>query len=94
MEPEPRKLPIRLYEIDLLRFLAALSVVIYHFTFFGKRNAQYNPLYFDELGEVTRYGYLGVHLFFMISGYVVLLSAQGKTIRQFFLSRISRLYPA
>ena len=30
----------------------------------------------------------------MISGYVVLLSAQGKTVRQFFLSRITRLYPA
>jgi peptidoglycan/LPS O-acetylase OafA/YrhL len=43
---------------------------------------------------VTRYGYLGVELFFIISGYVVLLSAQGKTVRQFFLSRVTRLYPA
>ncbi|WP_210513894.1 acyltransferase family protein [Hymenobacter terricola] len=94
MEPEPHKRPIRFYEIDLLRFLAALSVVFYHYTFRGYSLGHYSPLAFPELGRFTRYGYLGVELFFIISGYVVLLSAQGKTIRQFFLSRITRLYPA
>ena len=94
MEPEPHKRPIRFYEIDLLRFLAALSVVIYHYTFRGYAEGQYSPLAFPELSRATRYGYLGVELFFIISGYVVLLSAQGKTVRQFFLSRVTRLYPA
>ena len=94
MEPEPHKRPIRFYEIDLLRFLAALAVVVYHYTFRGYAEGHYSPLAFPKLGRVTRYGYLGVELFFIISGYVVLLSAQGKTVRQFFLSRVTRLYPA
>lgn len=94
MEPEPRKSPIRFYEIDLLRFLAALAVVFYHYTYWWHARTGYSASHFVEIGRVTKYGYLGVELFFIISGYVVLLSAQGKTVRQFFLSRITRLYPA
>jgi len=94
MEPTPYKLPVRYYEIDLLRFVAALSVVFYHYTFLGESRPEYNPLRFPEFVPITKYGYLGVELFFIISGYVVLLSAQGKTVRQFFVSRVMRLYPA
>ncbi|MFC7670063.1 acyltransferase family protein [Hymenobacter humi] len=94
MEPTPNKLPIRFYEIDLLRFVAAISVVFYHYTFIGVTRQNYNPLVFPEFVPITKYGYLGVELFFIISGYVVLLSAQGKTVRQFFVSRVTRLYPA
>lgn len=94
MEPEVRQKPVRYYEIDLLRFLAALSVVLFHYTFRGYASEHYSPIPFLGLGRVTRYGYLGVELFFLISGYVVLLSAQGKTVRQFLQSRVTRLYPA
>lgn len=94
MEPEPHKAPVRFYEIDLLRFLAAIAVVLYHYTYRGYNAGNYSPIAFHEIGYFTKYGYLGVELFFIISGYVVLLSAQGKTVRQFFLSRITRLYPA
>lgn len=93
MEPEVRKVPLRYYEIDLLRFLAALSVVFYHYTYRSSRD-EFSPISYADIGQVGRYGYLGVELFFLISGYVVLLSAQGKTVRQFFLSRVTRLYPA
>lgn len=95
MEPQPLQPSVRYYEIDLLRFLAALSVVFFHYTFQGHaRSATINPYTFPEISGLTRYGYLGVDLFFIISGYVVLLSAQGKTVRQFFASRVIRLYPA
>jgi peptidoglycan/LPS O-acetylase OafA/YrhL len=94
MEPEVRKAPIRFYEIDLLRFMAALSVVLFHYTYFAPIAEGYSPISYPELGRFWRYGYLGVELFFIISGYVVLMSAQGKTVRQFFLSRVIRLYPA
>jgi peptidoglycan/LPS O-acetylase OafA/YrhL len=94
VEQEPYKLPIRFYEIDLLRFLAALSVVFFHYTFRGYMEGNYNPLVFPKLAPYTKYGILGVELFFIISGYVILLSTQGKTVRQFFVSRIMRLYPA
>lgn len=94
MEPEVRKAPVRFYEIDLLRFIAAISVVFFHYTYRGYAADNYSPIPFLEIGHFTRYGYLGVQLFFVVSGYVILLSVQGKTLRQFFLSRITRLYPA
>lgn len=94
MEPEVRRHPVRYVEIDLLRFLAALSVVFFHFTFRGFQADHLSPVDYPVLGSVFKYGYFGVDLFFIISGYVVLLSAQGKTLGQFFTSRVSRLYPA
>ncbi len=70
MEPEPRQPPLRFYEIDLLRFLAALSVVLYHYTYRGYMADHYSPVPFVGIGRFTKYGYLGVELFFLISGYV------------------------
>ena len=86
--------PLRFYEIDLLRFLSALSVLFYHYTFRAHAEGNYSPVAFPGLNEATRYGWLGVELFFIISGYVVLMSSYNKTIKQFFLSRVTRLYPA
>ncbi|MCI1186158.1 acyltransferase [Hymenobacter sp. DH14] len=94
MEPQPPQPPRRLYAIDLLRLLAALAVVFYHYAYRGYMANHYSPVAFPALAPVAKYGYLGVELFFIISGYVVLRSAQGKTVRQFFRSRATRLYPA
>ena len=94
MEQEPYKKPIRYYEIDALRFLAAISVVIFHLTFRGYAADNLSPVAYPSIAEFTKYGYLGVELFFMISGYVIFISAYGKTVKKFFVSRISRLYPA
>lgn len=85
---------IRFYEIDLLRFLAAMAVVLFHYTFRGFAEGGYNPVEFPILGEFSRYGYLGVHLFFIISGFVILLSAMNRSAIKFAISRIVRLYPA
>lgn len=84
----------RLYEIDLLRFLAAMAVVFFHYTFRGYAEGAYSPIEFPVMGEFSRYGYLGVHLFFMISGFVILLSAMNRTAISFASSRFIRLYPA
>lgn len=84
----------RFYEIDLLRFFAALSVVFFHYTFRGYAANDLSVLFFPYLGEISKYGYLGFHLFFMISGYVILLSASRKSSVAFVVSRITRLYPA
>jgi peptidoglycan/LPS O-acetylase OafA/YrhL len=83
----------RLYEIDLLRITAALSVVIYHYTFSGYAR-HLTSIAYPALSVVTRYGYLGVDMFFTISGFVVLLSAWGRRPHEFVISRIVRLYPA
>src|SRR5712692_76407 len=83
----------RLYEIDLLRITAALAVVLYHYTFSGYAR-HLTAIAFPALSTVTRYGYLGVDMFFVISGFVVLLSAWGRRPHEFVISRIVRLYPA
>ena len=83
----------RLHEIDLLRITAALAVVFYHYTFSGYAG-HLTSVAFPALSAVTRYGYLGVDMFFVISGFVVLLSAWGRRPHQFTISRIVRLYPA
>ncbi|QXJ24749.1 acyltransferase [Actinomadura graeca] len=86
----------RLRELDLLRFVAALAVVLYHFTGFGGAGAWPEPArdVFPELEGITRYGYLGVDLFFMISGFVILMSAWGRGPGGFGISRLVRLMPA
>ncbi|AKD55334.1 acyltransferase family protein [Spirosoma radiotolerans] len=94
MEPISTKHPVRVYTVDLLRFIAAFSVVLYHYTFRGYYADNLNPVVYPALESVCKYGYLGVNLFFIISGYVILMSAYKKSLPQFLVSRISRLYPA
>ncbi|MCW2918980.1 MAG: Peptidoglycan/LPS O-acetylase OafA/YrhL [Actinomycetia bacterium] len=85
----------RLSELDLLRFVAAAAVMLHHFT--GVR--YYTPWgdarkVFPELAPVTSFGYLGVQLFFVVSGFVILMSAWGRTPGEFAGSRFVRLFPA
>ena len=48
----------------------------------------------DGLDTSLRLGWIGVPLFFMISGFVILWSATGSTPPRFVASRVSRLYPS
>ena len=86
--------PPRSYGIDLLRGVACLAVLLFHFISRGVDSRWIPQAPLPGLEPLARYGYLGVHLFFMISGYVILLSALGRTPRAFVASRVSRLYPA
>ena len=83
----------RVYEIDLLRLIAALSVVFFHYTFRGYATGDFSTVFFPYINQASRYGILGVHLFFMISGFVILLSAENKGVIDFSISRFVRLYP-
>jgi peptidoglycan/LPS O-acetylase OafA/YrhL len=81
----------RLHELDALRGLAAVAVMLFHYT--TRLSELYNmgakPLFsFDHL-------YFGVNLFFIISGYVIFMTLN-KTKRpmDFVMSRFSRLFPA
>jgi peptidoglycan/LPS O-acetylase OafA/YrhL len=88
-QPHPR-----FHEIDLLRGLACAAVVAYHYASRGPRVGWMPSGLPHWLDALSRYGYLGVHLFFIISGFVILMSAQGSTARGFVASRVARLYPA
>jgi peptidoglycan/LPS O-acetylase OafA/YrhL len=91
--PYSRSHRSRLHEVDLLRFVAALMVVLLHYSY-SYSKGQSEVSFAHTLGPVTKYGYLGVNLFFMISGMVVFMTLWGRTASQFLISRISRLYPA
>ncbi|MCF6195408.1 MAG: acyltransferase [Emcibacter sp.] len=84
----------RFYEIDLFRFIAAISVVMFHYTLVGNMNGKAPGISFPELAGVFKYGYLGVDLFFIISGFVILLTALQKNTLAFIKSRFLRLYPS
>ncbi|MEM9603955.1 MAG: acyltransferase [Pseudomonadota bacterium] len=80
--------------LDVARLLAALAVVGYHYTAYGPANGLTGGSAFPGLEPLFRYGYLGVPFFFLISGYVILQSAQRCTALQFAGLRALRLYPA
>jgi peptidoglycan/LPS O-acetylase OafA/YrhL len=88
-----RKSHGRVEALDLLRLFAALSVVAYHYTFRGAAADGMTWLSLPALTPVTRYGYLGVQFFFVISGFVIAYSAEGRNAMQFFVARASRIYP-
>jgi len=77
--------------LDLLRALAIVVVVIYHAGIMG----------FPLPGRVHRWGWIGVDLFFLLSGYLIggqLLAplARGESIdlKRFFARRAFRIMPA
>ncbi len=78
--------------INTLRFIAAAFVVVYHYAFsFYYKEIPYIDI--PVLRQLFQYGYLGVDLFFIISGFVISLSAEGRNAYGFFKSRVGRLYP-
>lgn len=83
-QPPAKRLP----SLDVLRFAAAIAVMIYHFTY-GETEVGF----WAAMDSVTRYFFLSVELFFIISGFVVLWSAKGRTVLGFARARLLRLYP-
>ncbi|GAA2239791.1 acyltransferase [Herbiconiux moechotypicola] len=84
----------RLALIDYLRFTAAASVVLYHWFLWGIANGKNDNLDYSPFSHVALYGYMGVRLFFLISGFVIFKSAVGKSASAFAVGRVKRLYPA
>ena len=87
----------RYVELDGLRGLAVLAVMLCHF---GNELDSYFPglpaatVLGEPVGWLLRYGYFGVQLFFLISGFVILLTARKvASPRDFVVARVSRLYP-
>src|SRR6266404_1213201 len=95
----------RLASIDALRGAAALGIVLYHAVGVagdtGPQNLLRWPVVF--IHSLTSFGYVGVFLFFVISGFCIHLQwakarAAGRTneikFGAFWKRRIRRLYPA
>lgn len=71
--------------IDLLRGSAAILVVLSHFE-------SIDGIHFGWFG--LNGGWLGVQLFFVISGYLIIQSAYKYSAREYFIHRIFRIFPA
>lgn len=84
----------RYAEIDFLRVFAAFVVLFFHYGFRGFAANDKSPIEFVEIAPFAKYGYIGVFLFFVISGFVILISVENSDIRRFFVSRVKRLYPS
>lgn len=91
----------RLYAIDGLRLLAALVVALHHYAGTWRVNQPGNAIWDRPVSDIvptwfrfSAYGWIGVEIFFVISGFVICMSCWGRTPRQFFTSRVIRLYPA
>lgn len=81
----------RYSELDAIRGIAALMVVLFHYT------VRYGQIYGFPVEPLFRFetGQYGVQLFFMISGFVIFLTLDKTDYAvDFILSRFSRLYPA
>lgn len=83
----------RIYQIDLFRFIAALCIVLFHYLFKVSVSDNFPHTDFNKLGDFFKFGYLGVDLFFIISGFVITLSIKNKSFQEFAISRFIRLYP-
>ncbi|MGB7406818.1 MAG: acyltransferase, partial [Pacificimonas sp.] len=68
--------------LDLCRFLAALAVLLGHLHFDG----------FSAAAIWHQFSHEAVIVFFVISGLVIAHSAEGRSARDYFAARISRLY--
>ncbi|MFR9800240.1 acyltransferase family protein [Streptomyces sp. MS06] len=91
----------RLYAVDAIRLAAALMVALHHYAGTFRANRPHNLIWdrpvsriMPTVFHVASYGWIGVEIFFVVSGFVICMSCWGRTPRQFFVSRVIRLYPA
>lgn len=80
--------------LDLLRLAAVAAVVLYHYGFWGPTSTNgVSQVAIPGLALVGQYGFLGVSVFFAISGFVIAYSAEGRSSVGFIIARFSRIYP-
>jgi len=80
--------------IDVVRFICAASVMLFHFGFVAPVPGYELPASYVIMPWLTLYGQFGVHIFFVISGFVIAISIEGKGFSAFAWARFLRLYPA
>lgn len=83
----------RIYQIDFLRFVAALGILSGHYLYRGFKADNLTNLSFLELGgNWVKYSFVFIDLFFIISGFVIALSLRNKSLSYFFKSRVMRIF--
>ncbi|RYZ24760.1 MAG: acyltransferase, partial [Chitinophagaceae bacterium] len=78
----------RNYTIDLLRFIASSAVVLFHLN----EPFAYVP---NAYRDLAKQGWLGVPIFFVVSGYCIAMAAgHSKNPVDFFVRRFFRIFPS
>jgi peptidoglycan/LPS O-acetylase OafA/YrhL len=91
--------PERLYSLDALRGFAAVSVVLFHWQFWGQNSSSQDALADAVRTFFFQCGIAAVGLFFTLSGFIFYWlfrsPIQDRAVggRWFFVDRFSRLYP-
>jgi peptidoglycan/LPS O-acetylase OafA/YrhL len=86
--------------LDVVRFVAATMVMVFHLAFWSWAGSgtiahlMPNLPAFPELTPVAWLGWVGVEIFFVLSGFVIAYSSEGSSAFAFFQSRFLRLMPA
>jgi peptidoglycan/LPS O-acetylase OafA/YrhL len=81
---------MRLEQITFTRFIAAIAIVFYHF------GREIYPFNIDEVREVLLQANIGVSYFFILSGFIMIISYGGKqpiNWLDYIKNRIARVYP-
>ncbi|AXX22154.1 acyltransferase family protein [Serratia marcescens] len=98
-------LPNKIHSLDVLRGLAALAVVFWHWQHFfyvgdsAKDVVFENQPFYNSLTILYKHGDAAVELFFCISGFIFywlysdLISKKEIKVKEFITNRFSRLYP-
>ena len=85
--------PKRLDYIDLLRVIGLGSVIAFHYLYSAISRGRTPNVNESPVMGWAQYGYLGVELFFMITGFVMIASTQNISVNTFLRKRFLRLYP-
>jgi exopolysaccharide production protein ExoZ len=85
--------------LDIIRFSAALMVTLFHLSYHSWHNSTTaSAIYLEKdllvIGRFFKSGYVGVPIFFVLSGFVIAISANDKCVFAFLRSRFLRLYPS
>lgn len=87
--------------LDAVRFFSACAVCVFHLGFYAWADEYssmerifHHAAAFEPLTPVAWMGWIGVQIFFVISGFVIANSANGATPFGFLRSRLARLWPA
>ncbi|MEJ0058909.1 MAG: acyltransferase [Terricaulis sp.] len=98
----PCAAPKHIVGLDLVRFAAAFGVMLFHYfswswlvpTSTGARVLHGAAAFSDAVVGRTWFGWVGVEVFFVISGFVIAFSAEGVSAASFARARVLRLAPA